>query len=71
MERAIALKRGAEHERVKAQTEPGRYKAERERWGPRLREFKQGSVIKREGRLDVNYRRESVHKKNAGEGGLE
>ena len=54
MERAIALKRGAEHERVKAQTEPGRHKAERERWGPRLREFKQGSVIKREGRLDVN-----------------
>mgnify|MGYP000858959214 FL=1 len=54
MERAIALKRGAEHERVKAQTEPGRYKAERERWGPRLREFKKGSVIKREGRLDVN-----------------
>ena len=26
----------------------------RERWGPRLREFKKGSVIRREGRLDVN-----------------
>ena len=27
---------------------------QRERWGPILREFKQGSVIKREGRLDVS-----------------
>ena len=36
---------------------------QRERWGPRLRELKIGSVIKREGR------RESVHKKKAGEGG--
>ena len=54
MVRAIVLKGGAEHERVKAQTELGRYKTERERWGPRLREFKKGSVIKREGRLDVN-----------------
>ena len=27
---------------------------ERERWSPRLREFKKGSVIKREGRLDVH-----------------
>ena len=26
----------------------------RERWGPRLRELKKGSAIKREGRLDVN-----------------
>ena len=26
----------------------------RERWGPRLRELKKGSVIKREGRLGVN-----------------
>jgi len=54
MERAIALKGGAEHECVKAQTELGRYDTERERWGPRLREFKKGSVIKREGRLYVN-----------------
>ena len=30
MERAIALKGGAEQERVKAQTELGRYKTERE-----------------------------------------
>ena len=30
MERTIALKRGAEHERVKAQTELGRYKTERD-----------------------------------------
>ena len=44
----------AEHGRVKAQTELGRYKTERERWGPRLREFKKGSGIKREGRLDVD-----------------
>ena len=43
----------------------------RERWDPRLRELKKSSVIKREGRLDVNYRRESVHKKKAGKGELE
>ena len=55
MERAIALKRGAEHERAKAQKELGRYKAERERDGvPDLESFKKGSAIKREGRLDVN-----------------
>ena len=28
----------------------------RERWGPRLRELKKGSVIKREGRLDLEER---------------
>ena len=53
MERAIALKSGAEHWRVKAQKNLADIK-QRERWGLRLRELKIGSVIKREGRLDVN-----------------
>ena len=53
MVRAIALKGGGDMSvsRHKQNLADIRF---RERWGLRLRELKKGSVIKREGRLDVN-----------------
>ena len=52
MERAIALKEGAEHERSKAQTELGRYKTEREMGSQikrvKKRQCKSGFQVKRE-----------------------
>ena len=52
MEGAIELKGGVEHERVKAQTELGRYKTEREMGSHikrvKKRQCKSGSQIKRE-----------------------
>ena len=53
------------------QTELGRYKTEREMGSPRLREPNMSSVVRRERRPGFKKRNESVHKKMAGEGGLE
>ena len=53
MVRAIALK-GLRNMRVSRHKQNLADIRHRERWGPRLRELKKGSVIKREGWLDVN-----------------
>ena len=37
--------------------------------GSRIKRVKKGSLIKKKGRLDVNERKESLHKMKAGEGG--
>ena len=69
MERAIVLKTGAEHARVKGKvgvanrtwpTQDRERERERERWGPRLRELKIGSTIGRERRLGINGHRRAT-----------